>query len=194
MNQFLTGALSIALLIGGAGHAVASSINVSLPISLSPTSFALPIDVSNAVNVVSWQFDLSYDPTDVQVNTSCDPSSDVYCSFLTGAVTEGDFFAAGAPFNLLNPGFIELDPGTQAQTGLLSGVNGAFGGSGPAPSGSGSLVFVEFTILGNGDSPITVKGSPTSLSPVPEPGTLMLLGSGFLLPYVRRVNRQRSRR
>ena len=60
------------------------------------------------MNVIG-QFDLTYDPTDVQVNASCDPfNGDVYCSLLTGPITEGDFFASGAPFNLLVPGFIQL--------------------------------------------------------------------------------------
>jgi hypothetical protein len=50
------------------------------------------------------------DPTDVQVNTTCDPfSGDSCCSLVTSYVTEGDFFASGAPFSLLNPGFVDLD-------------------------------------------------------------------------------------
>ena len=97
--------------------------------------------------MVSWHFDVTYDPTDVQINTGCDPfSGDVYCGLLTGPVTEGDFFASGVPFNLLNPGFVDLDANTLAQTGLLFAVQGAFGGVSPFPSGSGVLAFVEFTI------------------------------------------------
>ncbi len=76
-------------------------------LDLSLTLFVVPIDVTDAFAVNSWQFDLTYDATDVQVNASCDPlSGDVYCSLVTGAVTEGEFFSSGAPFNLLNPGFI----------------------------------------------------------------------------------------
>jgi hypothetical protein len=108
----------------------------------------------------------------------------VYCSLFTGPVTEGDFFAGGAPFNLLNPGFVDLDPITLAQTGSLFAVQGAFGGVPPFPSGSGVLAFVEFTLLGDGASPIEVNG--TAVSAVPEPGTLALLASGLLLPSLRR--------
>src|ERR1051326_8886859 len=90
-------------IVGGATRAAATRLSVGSRIAISPTTFAVPIDISGAVNVSSWQFDLTYDPADVQVNTACDPfSGDAYCSFLFGPVTEGDFFAAGAPFNVLN--------------------------------------------------------------------------------------------
>jgi hypothetical protein len=113
-----------------------TTISVGTRIPIDASTFVVPIDITGGVNVIGWQFDLTYDPTDVQVNASCDPfSGDVYCSLLTGPVTEGDFFASGAPFNLLVPGFIQLDPMTFAQTGFLFGVNGAFGGSPPFPSG-----------------------------------------------------------
>jgi hypothetical protein len=187
--------LAALVLVAGAPRAVnATTISVGTRIPIDATTFAVPIDITAGVNVIGWQFDLTYDPTDVQVNASCDPfGGDVYCSLLTGPVTEGNFFAAGAPFNLLNPGFIALDPITFAQTGSLFGVNGAFGGSPPAPSGAGSLAFVEFTILGSGTSPISVNGSATSLSEIPEPSTLLLVGTVMLLPYIRRLGQQARR-
>jgi hypothetical protein len=149
-------------------------------ISLTPTTFALPINVIDAVGLTSWTFDLTYDPTDVLINTACDPfAGDPYCSLMTGPVTEGDFFAAGAPFNLLVPGFIALDPATQAQSGSLFGVHGAFGGFGPAPSGSGTLAYIQFTLLGGGDSPIDVGGDDPPVTPVAEPGTLALVSLGI---------------
>src|SRR5215831_15173724 len=88
-------AVAGALLGVGATGASATTISVGSRITISPTTFALPIEISGAVQVSSWQFDLHYDPADVQVNTACDPSSDIYCSLLTGYTTEGDFFAAG---------------------------------------------------------------------------------------------------
>jgi hypothetical protein len=160
-------------------------------IVLAPDVFVVPVTISGGVNVAAWQFDVSYDPLDVQVDTACDPfSGNPYCSLLTGPVTEGDFFASGAPFNLLNPGFVDLDPVTLAQTGHLFGVNGAFGGFPPLPSGDGTLAFVQFTILGDGSSVITVDGS---VETVPEPSTLALVTTALLWPAARRP-RRRSRR
>src|SRR5436190_6046828 len=154
---------AVALLGVGATRAAASTILLGSRIVISPTTFALPVEITGAIQVSSWDFALTYNPADVQVNTTCDPfSGDIYCSLLTSYATEGDFFAAGAPFNLLNPGFVDLDPSTLAQTGLLFGVTGAYGGPPPSPSGSGTLAFVEFTRLRSGDSPITVNGTAVS--------------------------------
>ena len=179
--------VAVAMIAVGATHVAASTLSLGSRITIDATTFALPITITDAVHVSSWQFDLTYDPTDVQVNTGCDPfSGDVYCSLFTGPVTEGDFFSSGAPFNVLNPGFVDLDPSTFVQTGLLFGVNGAFGGVPPAPSGDGILAFVEFTQLGNGRSLISVTGTAVSDVTVPEPATLVLLTTGLLLPRLRR--------
>jgi PEP-CTERM motif len=175
----LLGSIIALLLCGAARDASAMFITTGTRIPLTPTKFALPIEVSDAVELATWTFDLFYDPADVQINTACDPfGSDPYCSLLTGAVTEGDFFASGAPFTLLVPGFIDLTSGTLAQTGFLFGVHGAFGGGPPAPSGNGRLAFIQFTLLGEGDSPIDVGGG--SATSVPEPGSLALLAIGLI--------------
>src|SRR5687767_2158664 len=181
------------LFVAGAAHrASAAAIVVGARIDLSPTTFALPINIIDGVAVESWQFDLRYDASDVQVNTGCDPfGGDPYCSLLTGPVTEGDFFASGAPFNLLIPRFVDLDPVAFAQTGLLFGATGTFGGFLPLPSGDGTLAFVQFTILGDGSSVITVDGSVTQ---VPEPGALALFTTGLLLPGAKRLLRRFRRR
>src|SRR5580765_3081449 len=185
-----------ATLIGVAATRVAATtISLGSRIAISPTTFALPVQITGAIQVSSWEFALTYDPTDVQVNVTCDPfSGDVYCALPAGYVTEGDFFAAGAPFNVLTSGIVDLDPVTFAQTGLVFAVDGIYAGGPPAPSGDGVLAFVEFTLLGNGDSPIGVQGTAVSDTSVPEPGTLALLTTGLLLPRVRRVLRRASRR
>ena len=171
----------------------ATSITGGTRIVVSPTTIVVPIDIADAHDVVGWQFDLTYDASDLQVNTGCDPSGgDVYCSLLTGPVTEGDFFAAGSPFNVLIPGFVDLDPITLNQTGLLFGVAGAFGGSTPPfPSGDGTLAFVEFTVLGTGTSPIGIINSSIDAVAAPEPATLLLLLGG--LPFVRSRRSPRNR-
>jgi hypothetical protein len=79
-----------------------------------------------------------------------------------------------SPFNTFNPGFVTLDPITLQQAGSLLAVNDTFGGALPGPSGSGVLVYVEFLVIGTGNSPITV-GNPVVTSAVPEPTAFALL-------------------
>src|SRR5262249_1422566 len=106
--------------------------------------------------------------------------------------TEGDFFASGVPFNLLTPGFVDLDPVTFNQTGLLFGVAGVFGGSGPSfPSGDGTLAFVEFTVLGNGTSPLRVVNPSRDVVAPPAPSTFLLILGGLPLIRSRRSSRTR---
>jgi hypothetical protein len=180
--------LAVGLCIGSVCSTAAATIELGTRIPLTADTFALPIEITDAENVAFWEFALTYDPTDVLVNTDCDPfSGDVYCSLFTGPVTEGEFFAAGAPFNLLVPGVVALDGGLN-QTGSLFGVNGAYGGFLPAPSGDGVIAYVEFLIIGTGESTIVVEGSATS---VPEPATFALLGAALLLRRTRRLVRGR---
>jgi len=62
----------------------ATTISVGTRIPIDANTFVVPIDITGGANVIGWQFDLTYDPTDVQVNASCDPfSGDIYCSLLT---------------------------------------------------------------------------------------------------------------
>lgn len=166
-------------------------VSVGSRVSITSTTFALPIQITGGVQVASWSFDLAYDATDVLINTGCDFSTDSFCSLITGPVTEGDFFASGAPFNLLVPGFIDLDPTTLAQTGLLFGVNGAYGGFPPAPSGDGVLAYVEFLVIKDGTSPITVQNASVTSFAVAEPATLVLLSSGLVLLGGRRLFKRR---
>ena len=196
LSSLLFPLLAVLVFVAGlARQASATTLSLGTRIPIDATTFAVPIDIADGLAVVGWQFDLTYDPTDVQVNVGCDPfSGDIYCSFLTGPVTEGDFFATGAPFNLLVPGFISLDPGTGGQTGLLFGVNGIFGGAPPFPSGNGTLAFVEFTLLGTGTSPMTVSGSVNSLATVPEPATAILVVTGLAVPRIHQRFRRASRR
>jgi len=174
-------------------HAVeasAATISLGSQIALGSDLLVVPVTITDAADVTGWAFDLRYDPLDLQINSACDPfSGDVYCSLFTGPVTEGDFFASGSPFNVLNPGFVDLDPATLEQTGLLFAVNGTFGGSASGASGEGVLAYVEFLRVGRGTN-VTLE-NPTVTS-VPEPGTLALFATGLMLFVGRRRQRRAS--
>jgi hypothetical protein len=192
----LSAATAFVLLAPGVRLATAATISVGSPIVVSATTIAVPIEITDAAAVTFWQFDLLYDPTDLQINTTCDLfSGDPYCSLLTGPVTEGEFFSSLSSFNVFTPGFITLDPTTFAQAGLLLAVNDTFGGDLPGPSGSGVLAYVEFLVLGDGTSAITVVNPVVSASPVPEPATLTLLMTGIgMLGAASRKRRSSARR
>jgi hypothetical protein len=159
----------------------------STPVTTDP--FLVPIVITDAVELIAWSFGLTYDPTDLQIN---DPAA---LDFLGRPVTEGDFFSSGAPFNLLVPGVIVLDSITLEQIGELFGVEGAFGGFPPGPSGDGILAYVEFvkTASGNGESTITVTDASVTSSAVPEPTTLVLLADGLVFLGVLRLTRKKGR-
>jgi hypothetical protein len=181
MKRSLLSAIIFALLILSVprlGHAI-PTLSLGTPIIISPTTFALPIEITDAFEVNAWSFGLTYNAAEVNINTSCDPfAGDQYCGFLpiTGPVTEGDFFSSGAP-NLFNPGFIPLSGGNQ--TGVLFGVTGEYQGSLPGPSGNGVLAYVEFLVIGSGAPNIVLTDASTTSSAVPEPTTLLLLTGGL---------------
>jgi hypothetical protein len=183
-------AAAIVLLFHGAS-ATASTISLAARIDLPNNRFVVPIDITDGSNVTAWQLDVTYDATDVEVATACDPFADAYCSFWTGPVSEGNFFSSGAPYNLLNPGFVGLDVFTSAQTGLLFGVSGAFAGVSPFPSGDGTLAFVLFDLMGPGSSVISISNPSVTSTAVPEPGTLIYLTIGLFL--MRRATRRLNR-
>jgi len=99
-RTLLTGLVLAACLVLHAAVAKAvPTISLGTRITIDANTFALPIQITDAVELTSWSVGLNYDPSDVQINTACDPfSSDIYCSLLFGPFTEGDFFASGAPF------------------------------------------------------------------------------------------------
>jgi hypothetical protein len=167
-----------ALLLLGAPRSEAATISVG-PYVVPPvagTPFLIPIQVTDAVQLVSWSFGLTYDVTELQINVP--GTFDLFGQ----SVTEGPFYAGGAPFNLLIPGVIALDGITFAQLGSLFGVEGAYGGFDPAPSGDGIIAYVEFVSLDGDGSDDTIRVvDAVTVSAVPEPATIALFLGALLL-------------
>ena len=89
----------------GASRAEAATISVGTPSADGSDVLIYPVEISDGLDVLSWQFDLAYDANVVNIDTTCDPfAGDQYCDLFTGPVTPGEFFAAGDPLAAEAPG------------------------------------------------------------------------------------------
>jgi hypothetical protein len=143
------------------------------------TTVTIPIEITGATELTSWQFDLAFDPLIVKATL----------------VTEGPFMSDFGLTSFNSPGVIDN------LTGLITVVSASYADLTPNPSGSGTLAFVEFQALAMGVSPlqfsnvflnfsdqdftlspgaITVSNGP--VAPVPDqPSTLALVAIGLAL-------------
>jgi hypothetical protein len=118
-TTILQGLLGLALLLlPQQGHALSFTVD-SVTANVGDTFF-LNLNVVDAVDLTSWQFDLAYDPTLLQANL----------------VTEGPFLAS-AGSTLFIPGFIDNS------AGLIGGVSALFTDITTPPSGNGVLASIE---------------------------------------------------
>ncbi len=168
------------LLLPGMASADSVSLNVSSAASVPQgNNFTVDVNISGVTDLYDFQFDLSFDPTILQVTN----------------IAEGAFLpGSGATFFL--PGFIDNSAGTitfNADTleAAIPGANGAgtlIEFSFDASSVGTSFLNLDNIILqdsqGNLISSSTTNGSVTVTSvtvPTPEPGTFAFLVVGFLV-------------
>lgn len=208
--------LGLVMLVGlVARPALATSVSIQ-PAASSVTqgnTFLVDIAITGAADLVSFQFDLAFDPSILSAN---DP------------VLEGPFLSdvGGTAFF---PGFVDNTLGT------ISFVANALTGNDPGATGNGVLARVSFNAIGTGSSALSLtlgplgslirdvngdlvvdddpdspffglfavafdgqipseNGSVTVAAPaageVPEPSTLALIGSGLAAVVRRRANRK----
>lgn len=126
--------------------------------------FTIPLSITGAVELMSWQFDLSFDSTIVQATS----------------VTEGPFLSSsGTKMTLFAPGVIDNG------TGLISLVTDSYVDLPPGPSGAGVLANIEFQALAPGLSPLTLSNAFLDFSDTGfqvTPGLVTVLGSGPIVP------------
>ena len=133
-------------------------------------SFSLDVDISNAAELFSFQFDLAFDPNVLSATS----------------ITEGPFLPSGGSTFFI-PGTIDNSGGTITTTddSLIGAISGV--------TGNGTLATVSFQAFALGTSPITLSNvilldsnladitSNTvdgTVTVVPEPATWLLLATG----------------
>lgn len=153
----------------------------------------IPISITGAVDLTSWQFDLGFNPSVVLALSFTDSGTD----FETAATSQGGFLTGITGVILSNQFSLLAD----SMSGLISGSG---------LQGSGSLVFLEFQALAPGVSPLTFSnvflnfsdqsfaisnGQITVIgpSPITEPATIVLLTTGLALLVLRRLISRRRR-
>lgn len=179
--------VSVALAYGAKPAVADPIISVGTPFA-GPSGTVYPIEISDAVSLGTWTFDLLFNPASVNIIDfpDCDPFlPDPYCNFGYAGVTEGPFTSSGGThFTLFLPGFIDNS------TGVLFGVYGAYADIPPGPSGDGVLAYVQFETLST-EPPDVRVANPSVTSLVPEPATLAMLASGLALVGLARIRARR---
>ena len=154
---------------------------ITIPTPLPTGEFLLPVDISGAVNLQTWQFDLLFDNTVVQEVDPGDSTSGIYgAEFTSGDPNSLSFILGGFPDNA---------------SGQVSTVAGAYPSLLTGPAGDGTLAFILFEFLPgqeNGNPNFTIEGTSV-VQGAPEPGTIILLASGLALLCGGRLVRRTGR-
>ena len=149
-------------------------LNPAPSITIPADTFLVPVQISGAIRLQSWQFDLLFDNTVVQVVDPLDLSSGIYgAEFVPGSSDTMSFILGGFPLNGL---------------GIVSGVAGSYPSLLTGPSGDGVLAYVLFGFLdGQSTNDPSFRLDNVSIAQdVPEPGTLGMIALSFGLVALRR--------
>lgn len=151
------------------GHLTDGSYLFGITVTLDADQFLLPVEITGAANLQSWQFDVLFDNTVVQEVDPGDGTSGIYgAEFVPGDANTLSFILGGFPFNL---------------DGLIDNV----AGSHPVPpfevSGDGVLAYILFDFVAGqqGNDPNFTIDDTVVQQRMPEPGTLALLAAGLLI-------------
>jgi hypothetical protein len=176
LKRALWSRLLLCTLLGMSGATGAAVISVgpfpepspSPPISVPAGTFLVPVQISDALGLQNWQFDLVFDNTVVEEVDPFDGSSGIYgAEFTPGDPDSLSFILGGFPFNSL---------------GLVDDVAGSYPSLLTGVSGDGVLAYILFRFLAgqeNNDPGFGIENG--TVQQAPEPGTLALLAAALLI-------------
>ena len=163
-----TGGVNAAVISAGAPtttvptHLTDGSYLFGITVTLGPDQFLLPVEVTGAVNLQSWQFDVTFDNTVVEEVDPFDGTSGIYgAEFVLGDANSLSFILGGFPIN----GLGLVDDVAGFHPSLLDGV-----------TGDGVLAYILFQYLPGqqtNDPGFGVDNVTTQQAP--EPGSIALL-------------------
>ena len=147
------------------------SVNTTTPTVSVGDSFVVSVDITGVSDLYGFQFDLGFDPT---------------LLLFMGGTAEGAF--------LPNGGTTFFFGGADNGSGAITSIFDTLIGPDPGVSGGGILATFDFTAIGAGVSALTLANvllinsgftnipfttNVGSITSVPEPATLLLLGLGL---------------
>lgn len=144
-------------------HLADGSYLFGITVNLGPDQFLLPVGITGAVNLQTFQFDLTFDNTVVQQVDPGDTTSGIYgAEFTAGDANSLSFILGGFPFNSL---------------GLVDDVAGSYPALINGPTGDGDLAYILFEFLPGqqDDDPGFGVEDPLIQQQAPEPATIALL-------------------
>jgi hypothetical protein len=142
-------------------------------VALTGSQFLLPIQITGAIELQSWVFDLLFESTVVQEVDPLDGSAGIYgAEFISGDSASLSFILGGFPFNFF---------------GSVSGIGGAYPALLSGPSGDGILAYVlfEFVPGQENSNPNFRIDNAATIQQAPEPSTIFLFAAGLLLVAAR---------
>ena len=167
-NALVIVSLLLASVLCGPAYASTISVGSYTPIP-PPDTFLVPVEITGALNLQTWQFDLIFDGSVVEAVSISG------AEFVPGDLATASFILGGFILNGL---------------GLVDDVAGSYPSLVTGPSGDGVLALIEFRFLDgqeDEDPGFRVDGSSTLEVPVSGPASVMLVIGGVLLVRARRA-------